>query len=151
VLNEVLYEADSDRFVTTVCARLRPDPPSGAARMDVAVAGHPAPVVIRTDGTVEPVDARGVLCGVLPEAEYAETTVWLHRGDTVLLFTDGIYEARGPAGFYGMDRLYDLLPTLAGAGPDAVCEAVEDSVVSHLAGGQHDDMALLAVTCGAGA
>jgi serine phosphatase RsbU (regulator of sigma subunit) len=150
VLNDVLHEADSDRFVTAVCARLRPDLGGGIARVDVGVAGHPPPLVLRADGEVEQVDAHGPLCGVLPDAEYGQTTVWLRHGDTMLFLTDGIYEARGPGGFYGMRRLAELLPCLAGSDPETVCATVEDSVVRHLAGAQHDDMALLAVTCGEG-
>lgn len=147
VLNDVLYEADSDRFVTAVCARLRREP-DGGVRVDIASAGHPTPLVLRADGTVETVNAQGVLSGVLTGVEYAEVSVWLTKGDTLLLYTDGIYEARGPEGFYGMRRLLDLLPEYAGTAPEVVCAAVEQSVVEHLCGGPHDDMALLAVTCG---
>ncbi|MGH3437916.1 MAG: PP2C family protein-serine/threonine phosphatase, partial [Sciscionella sp.] len=47
VLNEVLHDSDSDRFVTAVVARLRREPATGCARLDVATAGHPAPAVVR--------------------------------------------------------------------------------------------------------
>jgi serine phosphatase RsbU (regulator of sigma subunit) len=147
VLNDVLYEVDSDRFVTAACARLRPEA-DGSVRVDVASAGHPTPLVLRADGAVERVNAHGVLSGVLSEVAYHEVSVRLADGDTLLLYTDGIYEARGPAGFYGMHRLLDLLPDYAGAAPEVVCGAVEQSVVEHLCGRPHDDMALLAVTCG---
>jgi sigma-B regulation protein RsbU (phosphoserine phosphatase) len=63
------------------------------------------------------------------------------------MFTDGVDEARGTGGFYGMDRLLALLPAYAGAGPVALCEAVEQDVVEYLDGRAHDDIALLAVSC----
>jgi phosphoserine phosphatase RsbU/P len=147
VLNDVLYEADSDRFVTIACARVRPDRATGGAVLSVATAGHPAPIVLRADGSVQIVDVHGLLAGVLPHADYAETEVRLGPGDGLLMFTDGIFEARGPQGFYGLQRLHGLLPTYAGADPEALCEAVELSVVEHLAGAAHDDMALLAMAC----
>ncbi|MCP2272877.1 PP2C family protein-serine/threonine phosphatase [Actinokineospora diospyrosa] len=147
-LNAVLYEEESDKFVTAVCARVRPAPDSRTAEVDLAAAGHPAPLVLRADGTVEQVDVAGTVAGVLPEVGYQETTIALGPGDTMLMFTDGIYEARGPEGFYGLDRVIGLLPAYAGAGPEAVCEALEQDVVEHLGGRAHDDMALFAVACG---
>jgi len=48
----------------------------------------------------------------------------------------------------GVDRLLALLAPYAGAGPDVICEVVEQHVIEHLDGRSHDDMALLAVTCG---
>ncbi|SER97583.1 PP2C family protein-serine/threonine phosphatase [Actinokineospora terrae] len=147
-LNAVLYDEESDKFVTAVCARVRPAEDGRSARVDLAAAGHPAPLVLRADGTVEQVMVGGTVAGVLPEVGYLENTIHLASGDTMLMFTDGIYEARGADGFYGMDRLVALLPAYAGAGPEAVCEAVEQDVVEYLAGRSHDDMALFAVSCG---
>lgn len=146
-LNSVLYEAEADRFVTAACARLRTSG-VGAVRVDLAVAGHPAPIVLRRDGRVEQVDVSGTVAGVLPEVVFRETSLRLEPDDTMLMFTDGVYEARGAEGFYGMDRLRRLLPAYAGASPDVVCEAVEQDVVEYLAGRAHDDIAVLAVTCG---
>ncbi|WP_216215975.1 PP2C family protein-serine/threonine phosphatase [Amycolatopsis aidingensis] len=148
-LNDVLYEGDSDRFVTVVCARLRPDPVRGRAEVTLAIAGHPAPIVLRADGRIEETELGGTLSGVLPDLSYEETTCTLEAGDLMLFFTDGIYEARGPEGFFGLERLRELLPGYAGAEPERVCAAVEERVVEHLAGAAHDDMALLALRCGA--
>jgi sigma-B regulation protein RsbU (phosphoserine phosphatase) len=147
-LNTVFYEDASDRFITVVCARLRPAPDGESAEVELAVGGHAAPILLRADGQVRQLEATGTVVGVLPEAEYRSATVRLERGDTLLMFTDGVEEARGEDGFYGLDRLLSLLPTYAGAGADALCAAVEQDVVEHLAGRPHDDIALLAVTCG---
>ncbi|KAE9798347.1 SpoIIE family protein phosphatase, partial [Escherichia coli] len=62
--------------------------------------------------------------------------------------TDGVDEATGPDGMYGVDRLVALLPRYAGADPEVLCEAIEQDVLEYLDGRQHDDIALLAVTCG---
>ncbi|SFO91520.1 GAF domain-containing protein [Amycolatopsis arida] len=147
-LNDVLYETDSDRFVTVACARLRPDPGAGTAELTLAVAGHPPPLVLRADGRVEEPHLVGTLSGVLPDLSYEERTVVLRRGDLVLFYTDGIFEARRCDDLFGLERLRALLPDYAGAEPAELCAAVEERVIEHLAGGAHDDMALLALRCG---
>jgi serine phosphatase RsbU (regulator of sigma subunit) len=85
---------------------------------------------------------------MLPGAEYHPVEVRLNRGDAMLMFTDGIDEARGDDGFYGVDRLVAFLPAYAGAAPEVICEAVEQHVLEYLDGRNHDDIAMLAVTCG---
>lgn len=147
-VNTVLYDPGSDEFVTVVCARVRPQADGRSAEVDLAVAGHPAPIVLRADGHVEQLEVFGTAAGVRPQVTYRPSAVRLERGDTMLMFTDGVDEARGSAGFYGVDRLLRFLPAYAGAAPDIVCEAVEQDVLTHLDGNNHDDLALLAVTCG---
>lgn len=146
-LNSVLHDADSERFVTVVCARVRPQP-DGHADVDLAVAGHPAPIVLHADGRVEQLEVYGTAAGVRTQTRYRPATVRLEPGDTLLMYTDGVDEARSQDGFFGVDRLLTLLPAYAGAAPDVVCEAVEQHVLEFLDGQPHDDIALLAVTCG---
>lgn len=145
-LNTVLHDEATMQFVTVVCARMRPD--DGGLRVDIASAGHPKPIVLRAGGRVEQVDVGGTAAGMVADVTYRPTTIRLDRGDTMLLFTDGIDEAFGHDGQYGVDRLLALLPPYAGAGPDVLCEVVEQQVIEYLDGRPHDDMALLAVTCG---
>jgi phosphoserine phosphatase RsbU/P len=144
-LNEVLYDDFSDRFVTVVCTRLRAVG-DGRHLVDVAVAGHPPPLIVRTDGTVEEPAVSGRLAGALRHDEpYEEVTVELGPGDALVLFSDGMYEARGINGLFGLDRLRDLLAQYADTGAAAIVEAIERAVVEHLADNGHDDMTALAV------
>jgi serine phosphatase RsbU (regulator of sigma subunit) len=147
-LNTVLHDAGADRFVTVVCARMHTVPGGSQADFELAVAGHPAPIILRANGFVEQVDVSGMAVGLRPRVLYKSATVRLNRGDTMLMFTDGVDEARGDDGFYGVERLTALLPAYAGASPEVICEAVEQNVVEYLDGRSHDDIALLAVTCG---
>lgn len=146
-LNNVLFEDATAQFVTVVCARMRAED-DGALRLDLASAGHPKPIVLRADGRVEEVAVGGTAAGMVAQVAYRPVTTRLDRGDTILMFTDGIDEAAGPHGQYGVGRLLALLPPYAGAGPEVICEVVEQQVVEYLDGRPHDDMALLAVTCG---
>lgn len=144
-LNDVLYEDDSDRFVTVACARVRPLG-DGCFRVEAAVAGHPAPMLVHADGSVEQTQITGRLAGALPHSDpYEEATLTLAPGDALVLFSDGIHEARGERGLYGLDRLRTLLGRYAGTGAATIVEAVERDVVEHLDGNGHDDMTALAI------
>ena len=117
--------------------------------IELAAAGHPGPIVLRADGRVEQVEVSGTAIGLRPDIRYHAVDVRLDRGDAMLMFTDGVDEAHGDDGFYGVERLMALLHAYAGASPEVICEAAEQNVVEYLDGRSHDDIALLAVTCGA--
>jgi phosphoserine phosphatase RsbU/P len=146
-LNSVLHQSDSTQFVTVLCARVRPHPDGSHVDVDLATAGHPAPLVLRADGRVDQVDVYGMAAGLVADMRYGAAGLRLDRGDTMLMFTDGVDEARGGSGQYGMERLHSLLPAYAGAPPEVICEAVERDVMEYLDGRAHDDMALVALTC----
>jgi len=146
-LNTVLFEERTKEFVTVVCARMRRET-GGRLTVDVAAAGHPAPIVLRREGHVETVGVGGTAVGMIARVRYEPATVTLQPGDTMLMFTDGVDEARGADGMYGVERLTALLPRYAGADPEVLCEAIERDVLEYLDGRPHDDIALLAVTCG---
>ena len=146
-LNSVLYETRPEQFVTVLCVGLHIAETGSHVDVDLATAGHQAPLVIRSDGLVEQLEVFGTACGMIPDVEYRTITLRLNRGDTMLMFTDGVDEAHGAQGLFGVDRLIGLLPAYAGASPDVVCEAVEQQVVEYVDGRPHDDIALLAVTC----
>ena len=145
-LNTVLRDAGTPDFVTALCGRMQVGL-DGVLQLDIASAGHPSPIVLRADGRVEQMTVGGTAVGLRSDVSYTPVHVELHRGDTILMYTDGIDEAGGADGQYGVDRLVALLGPLAGAGSDVVCEAVEQDVIEFLDGRPHDDMALLAVTC----
>jgi sigma-B regulation protein RsbU (phosphoserine phosphatase) len=147
-LNSVFHDAGFDRFVTVLCARMRTVASGSHAEIELAAAGHPAPIMLRANGFVEQIDVSGTAIGLAPDVQYQPAAVSLERGDTLLMFTDGIDEARGDDGFYGVERLTAFLPGYAGAAPEVICDAVEQNVVEYLDGRSHDDIALLAITCG---
>ncbi|WP_433160537.1 PP2C family protein-serine/threonine phosphatase [Kribbella sp. CA-247076] len=145
-LNAVFVEDISHRFITLVCLRVRPDA-DGTLSVGVAVAGHSAPILVRADGSVGEVAAEGTVLGVVPVADYETVTVRLEAGDRLVMYTDGVEEARGDDGFYGHARLVGLLRQYAGAAADVLCAAIEQDVVEYLDGRAHDDIAVLALGC----
>lgn len=95
-LNTVLhqdYRPDDAQFCTVVFGVLTPA--SGGCVVELASGGHPPALLVRADGSVayQPTPG-GQLIGMLPNARVATTTVALSTGDTLLLYSDGLTEAR---------------------------------------------------------
>jgi PAS domain S-box-containing protein len=93
LLNQALVRQDHNRRSCTAVYGLIKATPEGA-RVVLAVAGHPLPWVLRHDGSVESVGRPGRLMGLYPNLAVHDTTVLLAPGDALILYTDGITEAR---------------------------------------------------------
>ena len=63
-----------------------------------ANAGHPAPLVIRRDGSVAGLETGGLPLGLFANSTYEEGRLHLHPGDAVIAYTDGAFEATDPSG-----------------------------------------------------
>ena len=105
LLNDALLRQRSDRrFCTVAYAYL--EMVDEGARLGLASGGHPLPMLVRGDGTVERVGVSGTLLGVVPDPQIEDRAVTLSRGDLLVFFTDGVIESResraaarrGPAG-----------------------------------------------------
>jgi serine phosphatase RsbU (regulator of sigma subunit) len=149
LLNTALLDAaatrdEGPRFATMVVGDAQPQD-DGTVALRLASGGHPPPLVLRADGEVETVPVAGMLVGGIREARFGEAEVLLRPGDTCLLYSDGVVEARGAGDFFGEERLAASLPRCAGAPAAVLCEHLEQTVVSWLDGHDHDDVALLAI------
>nr|WP_323384937.1 PP2C family protein-serine/threonine phosphatase [Streptomyces calidiresistens] len=152
LLNGALLDSHHTRFATLVLASAVRR--SGNVRLRLTSAGHPAPLIVRADGRVEEADTKGMLVGALPRIETRTHTTELAPGESCLLFTDGITEARGgPLGdeLFGEDRLRTALAECAGMPAEAIVERVRMLVSEWLGTGRHDDMAVVAITAPRGA
>ncbi|WP_433790377.1 PP2C family protein-serine/threonine phosphatase [Actinoplanes sp. CA-252034] len=148
VLNEALLQsARQPRFVTMVVGSVRRTD-HGRVRLELASGGHPAPLVLRADGSVEEVPTRGTLIGVLPRTVVHPATVELAPGELCLLYSDGLTEARGgPSGGeqFGEDRLHQALAECRGMPGAATVDRIRQLVADWIRGGGSDDIAMLAV------
>jgi sigma-B regulation protein RsbU (phosphoserine phosphatase) len=149
-LNGVLHEryvGGDDRYCTAVFGTLRSDPATGQVALQFASGGHPPPLLIRADGTSDYlVSPDGTLIGILPSPQFPQTHLTLGPGDMLLLYTDGLTEARvhGERDVFGPAALQTLATQYAAMSPDALVKALSDV----LAGFGHrlaDDTALLAL------
>ncbi|MET9255406.1 GAF domain-containing SpoIIE family protein phosphatase [Streptomyces sp. NPDC003717] len=114
-LNRALIEEGAARFVTALVVTLTPAA-GGGWDAELAGGGHPWPLVRRADGAVAELPARGLLLGVVPGAEYAAHRVRLADGDALVLFTDGLTEARAADGTCFEDRLPEAVRRFGAAG-----------------------------------
>ncbi|GGS34197.1 SpoIIE family protein phosphatase [Streptomyces griseoviridis] len=157
-LNAVLYDrygADADpRHCTAVVGVVEPDPERGRATVRLASGGHPPPLLLRAAEPVGTADRAecvlmpgGMLAGALPDASFTPATATLGPGDTLLLYTDGLTEARlgpGRTDLYGEERLRDFLARQTSTAPEDLVAAVA-ALLEKLGGGVDDDTALLAL------
>ncbi|MDF3301528.1 PP2C family protein-serine/threonine phosphatase [Streptomyces sp. K1PA1] len=147
LLNSALLTSHHTRFATLVLASaLRR---AGRVHLRLTSAGHPPPLVVRRNGTVEEVATRGTLVGAMPSVIAETTETVLAPGETCLLYTDGITEARGgPMGgeLFGDRRLRQALSECGGLPAEAVVERVQMLAAQWIGGGRHDDMATVAVS-----
>jgi len=152
-LNEaMLRQLPEDRFCTVACIRLEPEDGSAGVGVDVSRAGHPPPLLVRTDGTVEEVGCTGRVLGVFPDAELTDSSLRLMPGEALVLYTDGITEARSPdGGFFGEDRLRRLLGSYAGCDAVTFAARIKDDVLDFQEGDLRDDLAVLVLRARDGA
>ncbi|MFE2508305.1 PP2C family protein-serine/threonine phosphatase [Streptomyces naganishii] len=151
-LNKVLHERYTDsgdpRYCTAVFGTLEPDPATGHVAVHLASGGHPPALVLRADGTAGYLPTPGgLLVGVLPDARFATAATTLAHGDTLLLYTDGLTEARigeDRTSLYGDDGLLAFATGRADRHPRAVIQALT-GLLDGFGDGLDDDTALLAL------
>ncbi|GES29998.1 SpoIIE family protein phosphatase [Streptomyces angustmyceticus] len=138
---------DADYFVSLVYGELRHTGPHLA--LELIRAGHVPPFVRRGDGTVEQLVQSGLLLGVGPEFDGTACRLDLAPGDSLVLVTDGITEARSADGeFFDEHRLADALHGLPGTagGAAGLIEAVHAAVTAFAGRSTPDDQAALVIT-----
>lgn len=139
-VNEAVHRNDPSRYCTAAYVAMRP----GSGQLTLVLGGHPQPLLLRADGTVEAVGAHGALLGTFATWKGAATKVDFGPGDLLLLYSDGVTEARSSDDFYGEDRLIATLESARGQDAASVVHLIESSVLS-FAGGITDDVTMLAI------
>ncbi|MCX4883953.1 SpoIIE family protein phosphatase [Streptomyces sp. NBC_00847] len=140
----ILDEGARSRFLTLLYGEMRPQE-DGSAELKVVCAGHPLPLRLRQDGTVEPAAEPQPLLGVMEDLELYEQTVTLDPGDVLLCVTDGVTERREGTRMLGDDGLSDVLTTCTGLTAGAVAARIMRAVERFASDAPSDDMAILAM------
>ncbi|MFJ1910329.1 PP2C family protein-serine/threonine phosphatase [Streptomyces sp. NPDC088147] len=151
-LNSVLHEryaAGGDpRYCTVIFGTIEPGADHSHTIVRVASGGHPPALVIPADGNARYLATPGgLLVGVLPAAPFSTAQITLAAGDTLLLYTDGLTEARtGPTreNLFGDDALRAFAGDLAPATPHEMVTALT-GLLESFGNGLDDDTALLAL------
>jgi serine phosphatase RsbU (regulator of sigma subunit) len=129
-------------LATVVVGRIEADPRQ-QSRLVLANAGHPPPMLLKTDGTVTDLadDPADPLLGMgLPGRH--DVVVDVPAGSTLVLYTDGLVERRDRPLEDGLRQLAGVLAASSGADVEALCDAVLDAMVD---GHAEDDVALMTV------
>jgi PAS domain S-box-containing protein len=122
----VARQTSDEQFCTAVTARLRPKPDRLSAW--ISVAGHPRPLVRRSDGSVSWVPTTGALLGVFDDAELSELELSLGPGDVLVLYTDGVTEVRDEAGQLGEEGVAAAVARATGGTASEIADAIEEAV-----------------------
>jgi sigma-B regulation protein RsbU (phosphoserine phosphatase) len=144
MLNDAILRqrTDTDDFCTVAYGRLQPVPGAGA-RLTLAVGGHPLPLLLRTDGRVEPAGRAGTALGVKEDPDVVDRTVELRPGDALVFYTDGLLDAYAPSRALDEEDLIRLVEACAGLNAAGIAEHIQNGAL-HLADVEpRDDVALL--------
>lgn len=138
----VLARDERERFLTAIYMTTN----ATAHGVDVRLArgGHPAPLVLRVDGTIETVDAPGSLLGCMADPRLEDVHLALGPGDLLLLYSDGVTEARRGDDEFADNRLRALLAATSPV-PQVVVDTILQAVVSHGGEDLADDLTALAL------
>ncbi|HEY3881875.1 MAG TPA: SpoIIE family protein phosphatase [Trebonia sp.] len=140
------YERNGGRFCTAAFGVLTPG--AGGFTLALASGGHPPPLLLRADGSAsyQPT-GRGPFLGVIDDADFPAVTMRLDAGDTFLLYTDGLTEARTGVGRerYGEQALEAFAASIAPA-TAAIAIAAVSALLDGLGDGLDDDAAVLALS-----
>ena len=137
-LNENLRERDEMALCTAAVVLLR----AASNEASLVCAGHPLPYLLR-DGHVVAVGRTGPLLGAFEQGHWLPASLQLQTGDVLVLYTDGVIDARGSEGRFGEARLEE---TLAGAASAAeAVERIRGALEVFAGGEQDDDTAVLAL------
>ena len=135
-------EDEGTRFVTAIVARLKHV--DDEAHLAMCCAGHPPALIARRDGRVE-LAGKGALLGVFAHPELTDEEVVLERGDTAILYTDGLLEAGPTTQHLSVDDLAALLADSHELPTEKIVARLRDHAFSRVTGRLADDLLVLAV------
>ena len=142
-VNTALVRRDiQGRFATLFYGILFSD-----GRLTYCNAGHNAPMVVRSDGTIERLEAGGMPTGMFDGVDFEEATVTLAPGEYIVIFSDGVSEAMdAEEEEYGDDRFIADLGKMAASDVEPRLQYVFESVKAFTAGAaQNDDVTAMVV------
>ena len=139
-LHDALELSDEGTFLTALFAVVRPA--AGRAELEFAAGGHALPLLVR-GGRVGEVGRTGSLLGLLGPPRLHDTAVTLGPGDALVLYTDGILEARAGGTFFGHDQLLEVVSDLRDEPAQAMADGVAAAAVDFQDGHTRDDIAVV--------
>src|SRR5215211_1774986 len=149
-LNEAMLrqrrEHDNYKFCTVAYASLETsegDTEHGA-KITVCCGGHSPPFLLKADGSIYKIGQPGRVLGMFDDENLTEQEAHLAPGDALVLFTDGVVEARSPEGiFFGEERLMTILRSSVALDASTMAGRIEGAVLNFQEQNPRDDIAIL--------
>ncbi len=141
-LHQALLRQPPGADLCTVCLIMLMREADGA-RLRIALAGHPPPLLIGAGGAVEQVGRSGTVLGVIDPVSIEEREIFLGAGETLLMYTDGVIEAGRPENLLGEDGLLELCAAAPELPLESFLQHIERAALARARGALHDDIALL--------
>jgi PAS domain S-box-containing protein len=144
MLNQAVHrdsERLPERFLTAVVAVL--ERRENGLAVELAAAGHPPPLILRADGSVQETAACGILIGVNPSVTYEPQRLELAPGESLVLYTDGLTDARAPERILSERDLSALVSRGRGLDAPGLAGFLETNATD--GGDPRDDIAILVV------
>ncbi len=133
------HQVSESRFITAVYGLM--DPSTGL--VEAVCAGHPLPLACDSSGCIEQPGVRNPPLGVFPEFPYESFTIELARNSRLVMFSDGLLDARRSGEFFGESRVDELIDSLGDADPHVVADTLLKTAVGFSEGHPADDIAIL--------
>lgn len=146
LLNQAMLHQhpDSERFLTATYATLQQR--RGGVSVRVSAAGHPPALVRTAAGEMKAVPTAGTILGVFADLDLLERKLTLNPGDALVLYTDGVLEARRDGEQYGEERLSRLIAGMPeGASASEIAALIEADVLAFGGAEPSDDTAVLVI------
>ena len=142
-LHESLVHYHPEQFCTAVFLVL--EPAVGGMRLVACSGGHHLPLRLRPSGDFETIGEIGVILGMLDRPLLTDTTTVLRPGETVVLYTDGVVEARRGREFFDDERLRAAIAGAAGGTAQQVADAIVAAALDFQSGDARDDIAVVVI------
>ena len=141
-LHDELVRSDGRSFCTALFATVEVDD-RGRAIIALSAGGHHLPLLVGRDGSVEERGEVGALLGMLGPPRLHDSPIELASGEALVLYTDGVIEARDGDDFFGEDRLRARLAANRGRTAQEIADTIAGAAVEHQHGHANDDIAVV--------
>jgi serine phosphatase RsbU (regulator of sigma subunit) len=143
-VNETLLASlEVEDFATVAIVRV--EAVREGVRLTASSAGHPRPAILRRDGSLTVVGKPGLILGAFPQGDWTDAVARAPRGDTAVLYTDGLTSKDEGDSMAEGSRLRDVLQGVAGAEAAEVLRVIREHVTERGEGDPQDDVAVLAL------
>ena len=144
VLNSsIIDDGAGERFCTVALAFVHHN--AKGVHFTMSCGGQPLPLLVDAAGDVRPVGQPGSAIGLFSSPKLTDVSTTLGPGEMLVLYTDGVVEARSPGGAFADGLLESTLGSVAGKPAEAVADAIEDALFDFAGGRPRDDTAILVI------